>query len=221
MGWNRIKLYFMIGLPTETVEDVQGIADLVKKVKREIKSAGYDPPQLNLSLSTFVPKSHTPFQWVPQDDLETIARKQGLVQGSTRGKKVKLRWHDRHMSTVEGLIARGDRRLSQLLEEAWRLGCRFDSWSESFSWVRWEKALAMTGIDPEFYVYRQREREEVFPWDHLSVGLDKDFLWEEYQKALRGETTPDCRWDECQECGVCDDLGVENLIASKDFGGER
>lgn len=211
-GRRRIKLYFMIGLPTETEDDVAEISKLVFRLRDAAKSEGLAPPSFNVSVSTFVPKAHTPFQWCAQDDMETIRRKQDMLKSTLRAKSVNLSWHDREMSTVEGLLARGDRRLGRLVERAWRQGGRFDSWSEHFSFDRWMSAAAEEGIDASFYVERERAADEVFPWDHLDFGLDKAFLREEFERGMRAERTADCRWGECAECGVCGRLGVETSL---------
>ncbi|MBK5091987.1 MAG: TIGR03960 family B12-binding radical SAM protein [Actinobacteria bacterium] len=207
-GRRRIKLYFMIGLPTETDEDVEAIGRLVFGLRDTVRGEGMVPPVFNVSVSTFVPKPHTPFQWVKQENLESIERKQGILRETLRAKGINLSWHDSRMSTVESLLARGDRRLADVIEYAWASGCRFDSWSEHFDYARWEAASEKAGVDPEFYLYREREPDEVFPWEHLDFGPDRDFLYEEYQGALRGETSPDCRGGKCRECGVSEEPGA-------------
>jgi len=206
-GRRRIKLYFMIGLPTETDEDVEEIGRLVFRVRDAVRSDGMAPPTFNVSVSTFVPKPHTPFQWIRQETLESIERRQGILQANLRARGINLSWHDSRASTVESLLARGDRRLAAVVENAWSSGSRFDSWSEHFDYACWEKACEDAGTDPVFYLYRERERDEVFPWEHLDFGLDRDFLFKEYQDALEGKTSPDCRGGQCLECGVCDEQG--------------
>jgi radical SAM family uncharacterized protein len=206
-GRRRIKLYFMIGLPTETDEDVEAIGRLVFMLRDAVRGEGVAPPVFNVSVSTFVPKPHTPFQWVKQENLESIERKQGILREVLRGRGINLSWHDSRMSTVESLLARGDRRLSGVIEKAWASGCRFDSWSEHFDYSRWEAACEKADIDPAFYLYREREPDEVFPWEHLDFGVDRDFLYRENQSALKGETSPDCRGGKCLECGACEERG--------------
>ena len=207
-GRRRVKLYFMIGLPTETDEDVEAIGRLVFRLREIVRGEGMAPPMFNVSVSTFVPKPHTPFQWVKQENLESIERKQGILREVLRARGIKLSWHDSRMSTVESLLARGDRRLADVIEKAWASGCRFDSWSEHFDYSRWEAACEKAGIDPAFYLYREREPDEVFPWEYLDLGVDRDFLYRENQGALKGETSPDCRGGQCLECGACEEQGA-------------
>jgi len=211
-GRKRMKLYFMIGLPTETDADVEEISELVFRLRQAVKAEGMGTPGFNVSVSTFVPKAQTPFQWAAQDTAETVRRKQDILKRTLRGKGLKLSWHDSSMSEVEGLIARGDRRVGAAIESAWRSGARFDSWSDHFDYGRWLAACAATGVDPDFYAYRRRETSETMPWDHVSYGVDRDFLVKEFERAVAGETTPDCRWDECTQCGVCDALDTEPVL---------
>jgi radical SAM family uncharacterized protein len=212
-GKRRMKLYFMIGLPTETDEDVEGIASLVYRLRDSVKAGGMPAPAFNVSISTFVPKPHTPFQWSAQDTLETVDRKQGILRRKLKSKGVHLAWHDRYMSTVEGLLARGDRRLAPVVRAAWEDGARFDSWSEHFDYDRWQGACSRASVDPAFYLYRERATDEVLPWSHLDFGLDDSFLRDERERALAGESIlPDCRQGECTGCGVCESLGVEMII---------
>lgn len=208
-GRRRIKLYFMIGLPGETDEDVVAISRLVFSLRDAVRAEGLAPPSFNVSIATFVPKPHTPFQWCAQDGIEEIARKHGILKQTLRAKSVNLSWHDPEMSTVEGLLARGDRRLARLVHRAWAAGGRFDSWSEHFDFQRWMRAARDEGIDPGFYASRKRGGDEVFPWDHLDFGVDREFLRAEHDRAMRGEMTGDCRWTGCVDCGVCRNLDVE------------
>jgi radical SAM family uncharacterized protein len=212
-GRRRLKLYFMIGLPTETDEDVEAIGRLVFRLRDVVRGEGMAPPVFNVSVSTFVPKPHTPFQWVKQENLESIERKQGILREILRARGINLSWHDSMMSTVESLLARGDRRLADVIENAWASGCRFDSWSEHFDYVGWEGACEEAGIDPAFYLYREREPDEIFAWEHLDFGLDRDFLYKEYQDALKGETSPDCRGGQCLECGACEEQDAGPVFA--------
>ncbi len=207
-GWRKLKLYFMIGLPSESEEDVEEICALVRRIMRE--GAGGLPAKglrLSVSVSTFVPKPHTPFQWVSQMPLPEVARRHFILKEGLRMRGVTLRWHMREMSYLEGVLARGDRRLFPAVLAAAREGC-MDGWSEFFSWERWRRSIAEAGLDPAWYAERERPRSEVLPWDHLYAGVEKDYLWEEYEKALRGEETADCRFGACGDCGACADPGV-------------
>jgi len=201
-GWRHIKLYFMLGLPTETDEDVDAIADLVRKVQKVGRAArGGGSADVNVSVATFVPKPHTPFQWLPLADLDLIAARQERLRRALRGRGLNLSWHDPASTLLEAVLSRGDRRLSRVIERAWRSGARFDAWNEHFRYALWAEAFAAEGLNPRFYAGRLRGADEVFPWAHIHTGVDRDYLWDEYQRALRGETTPDCR-DGCTGCGV-------------------
>ncbi|MDD5748276.1 MAG: TIGR03960 family B12-binding radical SAM protein, partial [Actinomycetota bacterium] len=170
-GTRRIKLYFMIGLPTETEDDVIEIAKLTYRLRDAVRARGFAPPSFNISVSTFVPKPHTPFQWSAQEGIASIERKQKILVQNLRSKAVNLSWHDKEMSTIESILARGDRRLHRVIEVAWRKGAKFDAWSENFDFSRWEEAFGEAGLDMEFYLTRERLRDEIFPWDHLDYGL--------------------------------------------------
>ncbi len=215
-GWRKIKLYFMIGLPYETYEDLEGIAALVKKIEtlaREVLPLSEARKiQLTVNISPFCAKSHTPFQWTAQNSLEEIRNKQGFLREKLRSRRVKLKWHNPEASFVEGVLARGDRRVAEAVETAWQKGCRFDGWSEQFSLTPWMEAFAEKGIDPEFYVTRERAEEEVLPWDHIDCGVSRDFLLQEYQRAKKGGKTLDCRWHGCYDCGLCGDFGCANIL---------
>ena len=205
-GWSAVKLYFMIGLPTETDEDVLGIAGLAEKVRRcyfsvpkERRAPGL---RITVSASVFVPKNDTPFQWSAQLDYETVVhRQQMLKQALSRVKGVDFKYHAPDLSYIEAVFARGDRRLADVLDHAWRLGCRFDGWSDQFRYDLWMKAFEEAGVNPDFYATRERTAEEVFPWDHLDCGVTKQYLLREWEKALRGERTQDCRKG-CTGCGM-------------------
>jgi len=204
-GWNTVKLYFMIGLPTETDEDLDGIAALARRVAdcyysvdREKRQKGL---KITVSTSSFVPKPFTPFQWEPQDTMEVLREKQQKLQKHLRMKQVNYNWHDPEVSFLEAVFARGDRRLGEALYKAWEKGARFDGWAEHFSIDRWMEAFEDAGIAPAEYANRRREHDEIMPWDHIDTGVTKAYLWKEYQRALKGETTPDCRLD-CTGCGV-------------------
>ena len=205
-GWSSVKLYFMIGLPTETDEDVLGIADLAQKVRRcyfavpkERRAPGL---RITVSASVFVPKNFTPFQWSAQLDYDTVVRRQQLLKNALRDVKgVDFKYHAPDVSYIEAVFARGDRRLADALERAYRLGCRMDGWSDQFRYDLWLQAIRECGLDPDFYACRERALDEVLPWDHLDAGVTKVFLKREWEKAQRGETTHDCRKG-CVGCGV-------------------
>lgn len=204
-GWNGVKLYFMIGLPSETLEDVEGIAglaykvvDTYMKVPRELRGKGLT---INVSTSSFVPKPFTPFQWFPQDTMEVLRQKQRHLKDKIRSKYIHYSWHDPELSFLEAIFARGDRRLGQVLVKAWEKGCRFDSWGEHFRFQAWMEAFEEVGIKPDFYANRERKYEEVLPWDHIDVGVSKKFLIRENEKAHKGELTANCRMD-CAGCGA-------------------
>lgn len=211
-GWTAVKLYFMIGLPTETDEDLDGIAHLahgIIHIYQEV-TAGKKakPPRITVSVSSFVPKAHTPFQWEPQVPVDELQRRQKYLVGKLRDRRIEFNWHDSRVSFIEAVFSRGDRRLAAALEAAWKKGCKFDGWTELFKYEAWLEAFAETGTDPGFYADRRREYDEVFPWDHIESGLDKGFLIEDHRRALRGQLIPDCRWNPCGSCGVCPTLNV-------------
>ncbi len=214
-GWNLIKLYFMIGLPTETPDDIDGIVDLAKKISSISKKVRFGN-QINVSISTFVPKPHTPFQWIAQTNPEVIYQKQAFLKNSLRGKGIRLKWHNPSMSLLEGVFARGDRRLGQVLMKAHQMGAGFDGWSEHFKPDLWEKAFQECGIDNYFYL-RERAMSEHLPWQHISCGVSTAFLVQEYHKALNGELTFDCRRAGCQGCGLC----AEHQIKSDSISGHQ
>lgn len=200
-GWRLIKLYFMIGLPTETMDDVQGIAELAKKVKNMGKRAGGG--EVNVAVSSFVPKPHTPFQWEPQISYEEILEKQQKLRLELKKRKLNFKWQDAPLSVMEGVFARGDRRLGRVLLKARELGCRFDGWGEHFNFSSWQEAFRAEGINPRFY-HRRRSMNEILPWDHLEYGVTRKFLRGELAKSGAGLHTPDCRKGKCTGCGVCD-----------------
>jgi len=202
-GWRVIKLYFMVGLPTETQEDIRGIVDLVKRL-RKIKGPSGRYGKLNVSVATFIPKSHTPFQWATQLSLEESRTRIEWLRSKLRLPGVQFKWQNPEVSFLEGLWARGDRRLSRLLVRAFENGCRFDGWSDRFNFAVWQKSIAQEKINTEFYINRQKDTDEPLPWDHIDVRVDKSFLIKEWEGALAGAKTEDCRWHSCQECGVCD-----------------
>ena len=223
-GWRQVKLYFMCGLPTETDEDVLEIADLARAViatGREV--SGRNDIRCTVSLGGFVPKPHTPFQWAAQLDHETtderLRKLREVVRADKRfGRAIGFRYHDGKPGIVEGLLSRGDRRVGAVIEAVWRDGGRFDGWSEHFSYDRWmaaaEAALAGTGVDVDWYTTRERGYDEVLPWDHLDAGLDKEWLWEDWEAALDpdADDVEDCRWTPCYDCGVCPEMGTDIQI---------
>jgi radical SAM family uncharacterized protein/radical SAM-linked protein len=201
-GWRLIKLYFMIGLPGETMADVAAMADLSRKVKLEGKRSG-NPGEVNVSVGTFVPKPHTPFQWEPQIGHAEIKEKQWFLRDELKRKKLNFKWQDAHLTFLEGVFARGDRRLGAVLRKAQELGCRFDGWGERLAWQSWEAAFVAAGIDPLFY-HRRRELDETLPWDHLDCGVTRQYLLQERERAFAESATEDCRQAACSGCGVCD-----------------
>jgi len=211
LGWKLIKLYFMIGLPTETEEDIEGIVALAKKARAQVRQGKGRPVQVNLGVSTFIPKPHTPFQWEPQISLEESRERINRLKQMLPRQGFKIKWHDPEQSFLEGVFSRGDRRLSVLLQQAWQDGARLDSWSEQFNLERWRKAAETCGIELESYL-RRREVSEVLPWDHLHSGVDRLFLEEEQAKALARLYTPDCRNHGCQGCGLCDFKTVRPVV---------
>ena len=204
-GWNRIKLYFMIGLPTETPEDVQAILTLGKKVvdvfynnPNRSKGKGVE---VTLSAAAFVPKPFTPFQWFGQDTMETLHDKQRVLKGNIPSKRLTVNYHGAQTSFLEAVFARGDRRLAPVLELAVERGIHFDGWDICFNFEQWMSVFQDLEVDPAFYANRHREFDEIFPWDHLDYGIRKEFLIEECRRAYRGETTPNCR-EKCAGCGA-------------------
>ena len=220
-GWNSVKLYFMIGLPFENDDDVLAIADLARKVQyKYYQVTGKRGCKVTCSASFFVPKPYTAFQWFAQDDLETIRRKQFLLKDEIKTiKNVTLNYHDSKTGIIEAVFARGDRKLGKALLLAWQKGARFDGWSDCFDYERWLEAFAEAGIDKDFYAARQRGENEVFPWEHISPGVSRKFLWNEWQKAYAQQLTHDCRRSTCTGCGVCQKLGVK-IIDYKNAHGE-
>ncbi len=218
-GWRQVKLYFMCGLPTETDEDVLEIAEMAKDVIRAGREAtGSRDIRCTVSIGGFVPKPHTPFQWAAQTAPEVIdARlrqlREAINSDRSLGRNIGLRYHDGEPSLVEGLLSRGDRRVGAVIEQVWRDGGRFDGWSEHFSFQRWmdsaQAALAGTGVDVAWFTTRERGESEILPWDHLDSGLDRQWLWDDWQDALQSYEQDDCRWTPCFDCGVCPTMGTE------------
>ena len=200
-GWINIKLYFMIGHPSETLEDVQAIADLAKAVLAEGRKLIGKRAQVTAGVSTFVPKPHTPFQWVPCDTMDQIREKQDLLKRELRGKGLKLNWNAPEDTMLEAWLSRGDRRMGEVIYQAWKLGAKFDAWKEHFNYQTWLQAFDLTGLDPDFYTHRERPIDETFPWEHISTSLRKKFLTEDYLWSLQGKTRVDCR-ERCFACGI-------------------
>ncbi len=211
LGWKQVKLYFMFGLPTETDEDVIAIAKLAEKAAATADRPGC---QVTVSVATFAPKPHTPFQWERQITIEEGFAKLRLIKGNLPGRGVKVRWHDPRLSFMEGVLSRGDRRLAAVILEAWQSGARFDGWDEHYDLNQWLEAAGQCDIDLDHYL-RARHHEEMLPWDHLSVGLQAGFLEKEYQRALQKEYTPDCRVHGCHKCGICDFKNLRPITGAK------
>jgi radical SAM family uncharacterized protein len=220
-GWRQVKLYFMCGLPTETDEDVTAIARVARRVIEAGRAAsGRKDIRCTVSIGGFVPKPHTPFQWAAQCDHEVVDARLRALGAAIRadrayGRSIGFRYHDGKPSMVEGLLSRGDRRVAKVIRAVWADGGRFDGWSETFSYERWERcakeALASEGVDLAWYTTRERPYGEVLPWDHLDAGLDRDWLWQDWQAAIDPDSdeVEDCRWTPCFECGVCPAMDTE------------
>lgn len=203
-GWNSVKLYFMLGLPTETDEDVLGIADLANKVYQVWRNSASNRSRgvrITVSTSCFVPKSHTPFQWEAQNTQEEYLRKVTLLRETLRNRSITYNWHDPETSFLEAVLSRGDRRIADVIEQAWQHGAKFDSWSEYFNLQTWLNAFQSCGLDPAFYANRIRDKEEILPWKTISDGVKESFLWKERETAYAGLITPDCRV-KCSGCGA-------------------
>ena len=203
-GYNGVKLYFMMGLPTETDEDLLGISQIVRNVQKVFREHAKNKARglrINVGISIFVPKAQTPFQWLGQISAEEAQRRKELLMDSLKIKNVTYSIHDYRTSMLEAVLARGDRRLSAVLERAWKLGCRLDGWDENFDYAAWMQAFSDCGVDPAFYANRELEREETLPWDHISSGVTKAYLYSELDQARRGIATPDCKAG-CRGCGA-------------------
>ena len=208
-GWNKVKLYFMLGLPTETEEDMKAIAHLAEKVARRYyeipKEQRNGKCQITASSSFFIPKPFTPFQWAQMFPSEEYIRRATIVKHEflqqLNKKSLKYNWHEADVTVLEGVFARGDRKVGKVIEEAYRLGCLYDSWSESFDNEKWMQAFANTGVDIEFYTMRERSMDELFPWDFIDIGVTKNFLKKEWERAMNAQVTPNCRM-QCSGCGA-------------------
>ncbi|MFH1639491.1 MAG: TIGR03960 family B12-binding radical SAM protein [Chloroflexota bacterium] len=201
-GWMGIKLYFMLGLPTEDDDDIEGIIQMINTIRVIGSQDKGRRPNLRISLSTFIPKPHTPFQWVAQASEDAISRKQERISREVSRKGIRLSWSDPKTSLLEAALSRGDRRLGRVIHLAWQGGAVFDAWSEHFKYEIWEKAFAAAGLEPAFYALRERSLDEALPWGHIDTGISPDFLKGEYRKALTGSLTPDCRNASCNHCGL-------------------
>ncbi len=200
-GWRTIKLYFMIGHPEESLDDVQAIVNLCKAVLYEGRKIMGKKANVNVGVSTFIPKPHTPFQWVPQEATTLVDEKLRLLKDQLRGQGLHLRWNDIESSEFEGFLSRGDRRIGRVIQRAWEMGCKFDAWSDQHFHDRWLAAFQEAGLSPFFYTERERDIDETFPWDHIDAAVHKKFLREDYLMSIKGETRVDCR-DRCFACGI-------------------
>jgi radical SAM family uncharacterized protein/radical SAM-linked protein len=210
-GWKSIKLYFMLGLPHEEQTDLEGIINLGHEALRAAKNRG----QITISLSTFVPKPHTPFQWERQISMEETHARQDFIRQRIKKRNINVKWHDAKMSFLEGIFSRGDERIGALLDTAFRKGCRFDGWSDLLRFDLWQEAITETGINPEDFM-REREINEKLPWDNIDCGVSRNFLLEEKQKSTDQMATADCRLDDCQNCGACDFSTTKNIFVTKE-----
>lgn len=216
-GWRSIKLYFMVGLPTETISDIEAIVSLV----RRIKNIGKRRINIRINASTFVPKPHTPFQWVAQASPEELAARQQVLRAGLKKVGVHLSWQDPEVGLLEGVLSRGDRRLAGVIQSAWKLGCKFDAWSEHYNYEKWQNAFSECGLDPYYYACRERSVDEVLPWAHIDTGIDTGFLKREYERTRLGRETPNCSSGPCNLCGLqqsqdkCQKKYRELIAASK------
>jgi len=201
-GWRSLKLYFMLGLPTETMEDIEEIVQLVDKIRSSGRTAKGGMPQVRISLSTFIPKPHTPFQWVAQESAEQLSAKHELLKQGLRRKGSRLSWQEPEVSLLEAAMSRGDRRLGKVIYDAWRAGSTFDAWNERFNYQNWLDAFKKNRLEPGFYAQRERPLDELLPWAHIDTGVTSAFLKQEYQRAMEGKETPDCHYKSCNACGL-------------------
>ena len=221
-GWSTVKLYFMIGLPTETKEDLEGLIKMVKNVLKkgkEIRSHNKKkmrPIRINVSVSTFIPKAATPFQWEPMVDIAELKEKINFLRSNLNKKGINFSWNEEELSLLESIFSRGDRRLSEVLISAWQKGARFDGWGDFFDYELWLESFKENNLDPDFYL-RRRDLDETLPWEHIDMGLNPNFLKNEYRKALESETTSDCRFDNCKGCNICLNLDVDLDIIGNDY----
>lgn len=217
-GWRSLKLYFMLGLPTEQDEDLKAMIDLGSRCLDRARQHCRDAT-ITVNVSSFVPKPHTPFQWCPQVTLAEVRRKQLFLRRNLRRAGLSFRFHESRATVMEGVFSRGDRRTAALLEAAWRNGARFDGWQERLDEGAWSRAMEETGIDPAFYNQRRRDPGEVLPWSHIDCGVDPDWLWEDWMRSLEAGFVPDCSEAPCYDCGVCDHRVVKNEVFDEDAPG--
>jgi radical SAM family uncharacterized protein len=210
-GWSSVKMYFMVGLPTETMDDVRGIVDLARKVKEIGRRHHGGRAKVRVSTSNFIPKPHTPFQWAPQMTAEELRSRHELLRRELKRAGVAFSWEEPEQSLLEAVISRGDRRLGRAIYRAWQLGARYDAWDERYDWSRWQRAMAEEGLDPAFYAYRERDLFETFPWSHVDIGVTAAYLRGEWQRTFREEPTGDC----APHKGPCNVCGVQNLEAEQ------
>jgi radical SAM superfamily enzyme YgiQ (UPF0313 family) len=214
-GWQRMKLYFLTGLPTETDEDTLGIGELARNCV-ELGRAHTSKASVTVSLGGFVPKPHTPFQWFGQNTVAELGRKIGLLRDDVkRSRGVQLKWHDPKATLVEGILSRGDRRLGAVIEDVWRRGGTFQEWSEHFDQSMWVDSMERHGLSVDWYAHRHRTEHEVLPWDHISAGLHRDFLWQDWRDALAEVGLPDCQWTPCYDCGACTGYSIEHTSSRR------
>jgi radical SAM superfamily enzyme YgiQ (UPF0313 family) len=217
-GWKTVKLYFMIGHPTQTMDDVAAIAELARKVRAEGVRALGRKAEVHVGIATLVPKPHTAFQWVPLATEQEVRAQQELLKEMLRGPGLKLNWNHYQETLLEAVLSRGDRRLGPAIHRAWSLGAHFDGWSDQFKAEAWRQALRETGIEVGFYAWRERAMDERFAWDHLDSGVSKAYLWRDYQASMRGETQIDCR-EECAACGILTAFRAERAASPADAWG--
>jgi radical SAM family uncharacterized protein len=201
-GWMNIKLYFMIGLPTETIDDVKSIVELITRIDKVGKKTGKRSARIRVSVSTFVPKPHTPCQWSAQETAEKLFTKQEILKQGLRRAGAHLSWQDTKTSLLEAALSRGDRRLGKVIHKAWELGCKFDTWNEHFKYQNWINAFEQNGLNPDLFANRERQLDEALPWQHIDIGVTPAFLQKECQNIAMEKTTPDCRYGPCSACGI-------------------
>jgi len=211
LGWSLIKLYFMIGLPTETMEDIEAIVELAKKTAASAELSGRGRKRVTVSVGTFVPKPHTPFQWEEQLSIDVSRERINYLKSRLPQRGFNLKWHDPNQSYLEGVFSRGDRRLTPLIVRAWRNGARLDSWSDHYNLAVWRKSAAECGLDLDWYL-RKRSKEEILPWHHISSRITREFLLDERDRTDTGTYTPDCRYHGCQQCGLCDFDTIQPIV---------
>lgn len=221
-GWSKVKLYFMMGLPTETDEDLKGIADLAGRIRQLYHTIrGRNDCRITVSVASFVPKPFTPFQWMPQCSVEEIERKQQYLKSLFTDRHIKFAYHDAKTGRLEAVLARGDRQLAKVILKAWEKGCKYDSWTEFFDYDRWMDAFEECGVNPDLYACRKRDEYEAEPWDHIDCGVNKDYLRKEWRLAQRGILTHDCRHLACNGCAVCPVLDVKPIDHKEENAHEK